>query len=137
MTVFGWLQGALGLSKTWIPYNTSIKNRVFKVSTCKTPLGRILEAFWSTWECPQSLSRRPFGGPLANLTGVRCSKIQFFVATGGVPTISCFRRPSGKAFGWYLEAFLVVQRYFSTVLSVVRSWMFRLWSLRSALLTRT
>ena len=44
-----------------------------------------------------------------------------FAASRGVPTISCFRRPSGKAFGWYLEALVVVQSCFFTVLFVVGS----------------
>ena len=125
MIVFGCLKSALGLSKPWIPYSTSIKIQVFKVSTCKTPLGRLLEAVWSTWERPRSLSWGPLGGPLPNLTGVRASKIQFFVVSRGVPMISCLRRPSRKAFGCYLEALFVVQSCFFTFIFVVRSWIFR------------
>ena len=47
--VYGCLKGSLGPSKTWIPYSTSIKNRLFHISTCKPPLGSTLEAFWSSW----------------------------------------------------------------------------------------
>ena len=124
LIVFGCLKSALGLSKTWTPYSTSIKIQVFKVSTCKTPLGRLLEAVWSTWERPRSLSWGPLGGPLPNLIGVRASKIQFFVVSRGVPMISCLRRHSRDAFGWYLEALLAVRRCFFSVLFVLRSWIF-------------
>ena len=125
LVVFGCLKGALGPSKTWIPYSTSIKIQVFEVSTCKTPLGRLLEALWSTWERLRSLSWGPCGGPLANLTGVPASKIQFFVVLRGVPMISCLRRPSRDAFRWYLEALLAVQRCFLSLLFVFRSWIFQ------------
>ena len=118
LAVFGWLKGARGTSKTWIPYSTSIKNRGFKVSTWKTPLGRALEALWISWECPRSLSSRPFGGPMANLTGGRAGEIHFFSATAGVPTISCFRRPSREAFGQYLISLLYVPRCFFLLLGV-------------------
>jgi len=97
LVLLGCLKRVLGPSKTWIPY--SIKNQDFKVPDCKTPLGRTLEAFWRTWERPRSLSWRPFGGPLANLTGVPASKIQFFRDSGGVGACSCLRMASGDAFG--------------------------------------
>ena len=119
------LKSPLGPSETLIPYSTSSKNEVFKVSTCKTPLGRLLEGLWSTWERPRSLSWRPLGDPLANLTGVPASKIHFFAATRGVPLISCLRRPSGEAFGCYLEGLFAVQSCFFTVIFVVRSRIFR------------
>ena len=118
MSVFGRLKGVRGGSKTWIPFSTSIKNRGFKVSTWKTPLGRALEALWISWECPRSLSSRPFGGPMANLTGGRAGEIHFFSATAGVPTISCFRRPSREAFGQYLISLLYVPRCFFLLLGV-------------------
>ena len=99
LVVFGGLKVALGPSKTWSPYSTSIKNQVFKVSTCKTLLGRLLEALWSTWERPRSGSWRSLGGPLASLTVGRASKIKFFRDSGGVGVCSCLRMASGDAFG--------------------------------------
>ena len=57
--------------------------------------------------------------------GVPASEIQLFVVLRGVPMISCLRRPSGEAFGYYLEGLLAVQSCFFTVLFVVRSWIFR------------
>ena len=99
LIISGCLKGSLGPSETLIPYSTSSKNQVFKVSTCKTPLGRLLEALWSTWERLRSLSWGPCGGPLANLTGVPASKIQLSTVLRGVPMISCLRRAVGGAFG--------------------------------------
>ena len=99
LVIFGCVKGFLGLSKTWIPYSTSIKNQVFKISTCKTPLGRLLEAFWSLWERPLSLSWKPLGGPLANLTGGPVNKIQFFPVSRGVWACSALWMASGDAFG--------------------------------------
>ena len=125
LLLFWWLKGARGTSTTWIPYSTSIKNRGFKVSTCKTPLGWTLEAFWSPWQGSPSLSRSAFGGPLANLTGVHRGQIQFFRDSGGVEACCCVRMASGKAFGWCLEAVLVGQSCFLAVLFVVRTWIFR------------
>ena len=84
LIVFEWLWGPLGLSKTWIPLSTSVKNQVFGVFASKTPLGRAFDAFWSGWMRLQSLSRRPFGGPLATLTGVPVRQIRFFRASGRV-----------------------------------------------------
>ena len=62
---------------------------------------------------------------MANLTGVPVSKIQFFVVLRGVPMISCLRRPSGEAFGYFLEGLFAVQSCLFTVLFVVRSRIFR------------
>ena len=43
--VLGCVCEVLGLPKTWIPYSTSLKNRVYKVFASNTPLGGVLEAF--------------------------------------------------------------------------------------------
>ena len=84
-----------------------------------------MDAFWSTWERPRSLAWKPLGGPLASLTRVPASKIQLFVATRGIPMISCPRRLSRGAFGCYLEVLFVVQSCFFTFVLVVRSWILR------------
>ena len=49
-----------------------------------------------------------FGSPLANWTAVLVTKIRFLIASESVGAFSYFQIVFGDAFGWYLEAFLVV-----------------------------
>ena len=105
-----------GLVKTLIPYSTSSKNHAINGPTSKTPLRSALEAFWNGWRRPWSGFSDPFWSPLAALTGDPVNKIRFFVASEGFDAFSCFQMVSGDAFGWYLQAFLVVR---SCILSVL------------------
>ena len=107
--------GALGTLKTWIPYSTSIKNRSFRISTCKTRLGWTLEAFWSTWEGPRSLSWGPFGSPLANLTGFPAAKFGFFATRELLRLLLAFGWFPGRLLGSCLEALWAHFRLFGLV----------------------
>ena len=64
----------------------------------------------------ESVSGRPFGDPLANLTREPRNHFQFFRDSGGDEVWMA----SGEAFGCYLETLLAIQSCSFTVLFVVR-----------------
>ena len=116
LLVLGCLKASFGHPKTWIPFNTSVKNQAFKVFSSKTPLGRTFATFWSGWSCLWRAFRKPFGGPLATLMGDPVSKIRLVRASGGVAVFFCCRMASREPlrshldppFGcseWYFQCF--------------------------------
>ena len=136
MLVLGWLKASFGHPKTWIPFNTSVKNQAFKVFASKTPLGRTFETFWSGWSRLGKPFRKAFGGALGTLTGVPVSKIRLVRASGDVAVFFCCRMASREPlrshldppFGcseWYFQRFRIVRTCRFRVIALCTSHMHR------------
>ena len=75
MVVFGWLQGPRGSSETLIPLKPSIKNKVFKVSAARTPLGSTFEWLWERLRMFPEPFSGVFLGSLGHFDGRTCQQL--------------------------------------------------------------
>ena len=126
MIVFGCLKNALGLSKTWIPYSTSIKNRGFKVLAAKTTLGGTLEALWKWLEPSSEPFSEAFWEPFGKSDRGPRQRNSFFSRLRMCWSVLLLSDSFWGGFWVIFESiFCAVQSCFFDNYLIVRSWIFR------------